>query len=299
MTTLSSANLDYSRPIKVAENVYWVGTYEPTANWLSSPYLVVEDDRAVLIDGGARSDFSTVLVKIMQTGLLPSAISTLVYQNYSPLVLGSVHLLEKIIARNDLQIITDRATAHFFEHRTSAAGILSLEEIDYKVTFPSGRVLEFIKIPFAHSSGSFVTYDHTSGILFSGDLFSSYIGDWSLPLQLHAKCFECTTFDDCPIHKAACPLAGILNFHKDIMSSERALRLALDKISGTPFKTIAPQRGSVIFNASDIVKVCELLASLKGVGVDGIIGEKSFVELGDTKPIKSRLLVSKECTMVN
>jgi hypothetical protein len=32
-----------------------------------------------------------------------------------------------------------------------------------------------------------------------------------------------------------------------------------------------------------------LLASLKGVGIDAIIGDRSFFELGNTSPIRDRL----------
>jgi hypothetical protein len=74
------------------------------------------------------------------------------------------------------------------------------------------------------------------------------------------------------------------------MSSQRALKLALDRMASVPFKVIAPQHGSIIHNSEDIVRVCDLLSSLEGVGIDGIIGDKSFHELGNTDPIKDRLL---------
>jgi len=86
-----------------------------------------------------------------------------------------------------------------------------------------------------------------------------------------------------------CQIRDILRFHQDMMSSERALRLALDRIAALPFRTIAPQHGSIICESEDIVVLCDLLASLKGVGIDAITGDRSFYELGDTSPIRDRL----------
>jgi hypothetical protein len=228
----------------------------------------------------------------MQTGLLPASISALVCQNYSPLLWGGMHLLEGIIARPDLKIITDRATGRFFEHGIGAAVVVSLEDIESRFVFPSGRVLEFIKVPFAHSAGSFVTFDRKSKVLFSGDLFSAYVEKWKLPLELDPRCLDCTDFSNCPNGVDPCPLPGILDFHREIMSSERALRAAVDRIAQLTFDLIAPYHGSVIHNSKHIVRVCELLSRLKGVGIDATLGDRCFVELGDVAPIRNRLLAS-------
>jgi hypothetical protein len=53
--------------------------------------------------------------------------------------------------------------------------------------------------------------------------------------------------------------------------------------------TIAPQHGSVIHDPEDIVLICNLLSALRGVGIDSVIGDRSFFNLGDTSPIERRL----------
>jgi flavorubredoxin len=61
------------------------------------------------------------------------------------------------------------------------------------------------------------------------------------------------------------------------MPSEKALRYSLEQILDIPFSMIAPQHGSIISNQEIQRYVFELLATLKGVGIDGIIeGEYTF-----------------------
>jgi hypothetical protein len=43
----------------------------------------------LVIDGGSRPDFATVMIKIMQTGIAPKQIQALVYQHYDPDLCGS------------------------------------------------------------------------------------------------------------------------------------------------------------------------------------------------------------------
>ena len=243
MPDITNLNLDYARPIKLSEDVYWVGSNDAESGGFSNPYIVHEDNEAVLIDGGSRADFPSVMMKVMEIGLTPSSIVALVYQNYTPRLCGSLPHLEVIIGRNDLKIISDQANHMFIQHYSESATLISLQDLDYQFTFSSGRTLRFINTPFAHSAGSFVTFDEKSGILFTGDLFSSYSAKLNLFLKLRAKCKNCEEFPDCPEKLEYCPIYDILRFHHNIMGSERALKYALEQIASVPFTTIAPQHG--------------------------------------------------------
>jgi hypothetical protein len=86
----------------------------------------------------------------------------------------------------------------------------------------------------------------------------------------------------------ACPVREIIEFHRHIMTSERALRLALEQIAHIPFSVIAPQHGSVIHEPADIVLISQCLASLKGVGIDHILGDRPFWGIGNIEPIRER-----------
>jgi hypothetical protein len=47
-------------PVSIAEGIYWVGYSDKNRGLHCNPYLIIEGDEAVLIDGGNRDDFSTV-----------------------------------------------------------------------------------------------------------------------------------------------------------------------------------------------------------------------------------------------
>jgi flavorubredoxin len=276
-------------PVKIAENVYWVGVHDVSSGSSSNSYLVLDDDEAVLIDGGSRSAFPAVTMKIIQTGISPSAIRALVFQNYNPSSCGSVAHFEAIIDRKELQIISDRTNHMFIQHFSHSASLLSLEDVNHQFRFSSGKQLQFISTPFVHSAGSFVTFDEQSGLLFTADLFSSSSSQWRLLFRPSSNCRVCKDLSNCQDRTIYCPILDILKFHQSIMASERALKSALDRIARVPFTAIAPQHGSIIDDAQDIVMVCELLSSLKDVGIDGIIGNKAFAELGDMTPLRERL----------
>ncbi len=55
------------------------------------------------------------------------------------------------------------------------------------------------------------------------------------------------------------------------MTSEKALRYALDVIAEIPAVMLAPQHGSVLSGPGDIETVSHRLMSLKGVGIDRIL----------------------------
>ena len=285
---------DYDRPIKVSSDVTWVGIHDTCSGWLSSPYLVIDGEEAVLIDAGGRADFAAIMMKIMQAGIVPASIVALIYQNHNPRLWSSLQHLEMMISKPDLKIVSDETNILFLQPYSELATVVSLDQLNYQLTLSSGRTLKFIKTPFAPGAGSFMTFDIKSGVVFTGDLFSTYSCQWNLFLEFKESCRTCGSrmWNEC--HNFSCPLTDILRFHREIMSSERALKLALDRLAELPFTTIAPQHGSVISKPEDIVLVCDLLSELKGVGVDGIIGGRSYGELGNVEPIRKRLLCGRK-----
>jgi hypothetical protein len=172
------------------------------------------------------------------------------------------------------------------------ATFLSLQDVDFAFRFSSGRTLRFIKTPYAHTAGSFITFDEKTGILFTSDLFSGYASAKDLFLHLGQPCRTCPNPGDmqrCAAGRTPCPIDGILSFHREIMTSERAIKLALEGMSKIPFTIIAPQHGGIIHEPEDVIHVCERLATLRGIGIDGISGDRPFAELGNITPIIERL----------
>jgi flavorubredoxin len=275
--------IDLESSIEIAEGIYWIGFYDQQAGLHCNPYLIVDNDEALVIDGGSRPDFATVMMKILQTGIVPDQIIALLYQHYDPDLCGSIPNFEDIIKRDDLRIISDSANLMFIRHYSVSARLLPLSKIDYQYRFSSGRTLQFIKTPYAHSGGSFVTFDPQSGILFSSDLFGSEGLEWELFLKLRPECIGCVELSDCPLGRSNCPINNILNFHKKLMPSAKALNYALKKILDIPFSMIAPQHGSVINDKKIIRYVFEQLTNLKGVGIDAIVKDDYDFKFGDLR----------------
>ena len=282
MPAISNLNLNYNRPLKIADDVYWVGVSNPEIGLQANPYLIIDDGEAVLIDGGSRPEFASVMMKILQTGLPPSSISTLLYQHYDPDLCGSIPNLEDIIDRTDLKIISQQENNVFIRHYAVRTRLTCMETLGRKLVLASGRTLRFIPTPYAHSPGSFVTYDEKSGIIFSSDLFGSYShgkDNFELFLSLPASCHTCTDLvplreqPDCATGKRGCQLSSIHRFHRKIMTSTKALRHAVDNIMDVNPAIIAPQHGMVITDRQDIATIAAFLRRMEDVGIDHLLKE--------------------------
>ncbi|PKN75042.1 MAG: hypothetical protein CVU52_06350 [Deltaproteobacteria bacterium HGW-Deltaproteobacteria-10] len=270
MPNPTNINLDYDYPVQIGEGIYWIGFYDKESGLHCNPYIIVDGEEAVVIDGGSRPDFPVVLMKILRTGVAPSSIVALIYNHYDPDLVGSVHNFESIIDRKDLKIISDASNNMFIRHYYVKTALSSVGAMDYEFKFSSGRKLQFIMTPYAHSQGSLVTFDSQSGIVFTSDVFGSIDKNWELFLKLDENCHDCEDQQECMMGKSHCPLRAIYQFHRNVMTSEKALRLAIKRIMALPVQMIAPQHGSVIRDAKDIQYISQMLASLKGVGIDGV-----------------------------
>ena len=283
MLNINSTNIDYDNPVEIAEGIYWVGFYDADSGLHCNPYLIIDNEEALVIDGGSRPDFATVMMKILQTGMDPNQIKALLYQHYDPDLCGSIPNFEDIIESSSLKIISDESSLMFIRHYSVASLMVSIEDMDYHYKFSSGRTLQFIKTPYSHSSGSFVTFDQKSGMLFTSDIFGSYGTEWELFLKLRPQCIDCVNLTKCPDDRENCPINNILNFHKIIMPSRKALKYALKKIIEVPFTAIAPQHGSIISDKKIMRYVFELLLSQKEVGIDRIIEDENTLHFSNLK----------------
>ena len=283
MLNAQSAKFDYEGPVEIYEGIYWIGFYDPQTGLHCNPYLIVDNEEALVIDGGSRPDFATVMMKILQAGIAPHQIKALLFQHYDPDLCGSIPNFEGIIKREDLKILSALKNLMFISHYSVSSQLIAIEKMNNKYEFSSGRTLEFIKTPYSHSLGSFVTFDTKSKILFTSDLFGSFGTEWELFFQLRPQCIDCVNLSECPEGRKNCPVNDILNFHKQIMPSRKALRYALCKILDVPFSMIAPQHGSVITDREIMRYVFEVLLSEKNIGIDGIVEDENILNFGNLK----------------
>ncbi|MCX7981941.1 MAG: MBL fold metallo-hydrolase [Syntrophales bacterium] len=263
-----SEKRNYNRPVEVASGIFWVGYNDPASHLHCNPYLIVDNGDAAIIDAGSRPDFAIVMLKILQTGISPGQISTLIYHHADPDLCGSILHMIDMCNNPNLKILSDpknNTFVSFYIERDKRHLLKSI--VDYPEGFKIGnRVLKFYPTPYAHTAGNFVTYDIQTGTLFSSDLFGSTSKDWNLYLELKENCYTCEKIDLCD----ECPLREIFEFHRTVMPSEKSLRFALETIEKLDARLIAPQHGSLIKNKKVIDYLIKQLKNLKGVGIDGI-----------------------------
>ncbi|MFA5636594.1 MAG: MBL fold metallo-hydrolase [Anaerovoracaceae bacterium] len=267
--------LDYLQPIEIAQGIFWVGFADVNIGLRCNPYLIVDGDEAVLIDGGSRDDFSTVMMKILRTGLDPSKIQRLIYQHFDPDLCGNLPHLEAVIDNKDLQIISHRENNVFIHFYSTATKKLCIETMGYSYTFGNGRRLEFIMTPYAHAPGNFMTYDCKTKTLFTSDIFGSYDSLWSLYLRELSACEDCSSPQTCYLTHRKCPIRGILSFHERVMNSAASLRYALEQIESKDVSLIAPQHGSLIRSPEQMKIVIRKLKELEHVGFDYFMQQKT------------------------
>ncbi len=270
--------LDYLQPIEIAEGVFWVGFADIRTELRCNPYLIVDGDEAVLIDSGNRDDFSTVMMKILRTGLAPSKIKRLIYQHYDPDLCGNLPHMEEVINNKDLQVISHKENNIFIQFISTTSKKLCIEEMNYSYTFESGRRLEFIMTPYAHAPGSFMTYDCKTKTLFSSDIFGSYDHLRSLYLGDVSRCFDCSIPEICDSNGYKCPLRGILSFHERVMNSAPSLRYAVEQVEilmeSKGISIIAPQHGSIMNTPQQMEIIIRKLKELEHIGFDFFIQQK-------------------------
>jgi len=260
--------LNYQEHIEIADGIFWVGYADNTAGLHCNPYLIVEGSEAVLIDGGSRNDFSTVMLKVMRAGISPNQICRLIYHHYDPDLCGNIPHLEALIHNQDLKLISHRENITFIRYYSTGVPMQCIEMINNEYIFSSGRRLRFIRTPYAHSPGSFMTYDTQTKTLFSSDLFGSYDSDWSLFSKIGQECVSCKAPATCPHTKGQCQLNGMLDFHQRIMTSAKALRYALEQVEKLDVAMIASQHGGLLKTKEAREVAIARLKALDTVGFD-------------------------------
>ncbi|HCD46674.1 MAG TPA: hypothetical protein DEQ64_23720 [Lachnoclostridium sp.] len=271
---MDKQDLNYKEYVEIAEGVYWVGFFDESAGLHCNPYLIVDGDEAVLIDSGSRDDFGTVMLKIMRTGISPGKISHLIYHHYDPDLCGNIPHIETLINSKDLKIISHHENNIFINYYSMSSQKLCIEQLGFHFEFSSGRRLEFIRTPYSHSPGSFITYDKKTKTLFSSDIFGSYDHNWSLYTLIGDVCKDCEPLKICPITRKVCQINGIINFHQRIMPSKKALLYALERIEELDISLIAPQHGSILDTSAAQEIVIKRLKELTEVGIDYFLKEE-------------------------
>ncbi len=212
--------------IAITRDIYWVGFVEETTRLQCNPYVLIDDQDIVLFDPGSIPDFPRVMRKIIDL-VNPRDISWIVTSHQDPDVCGSLAVVEDVIDNPDLRIAAHINTVRLIQHLGLRSEFYPVDRNDFRLKLRSGRVLDFIFLPYLHSPGAIATYDRKSRALFSGDFCGS--------LSKSADLFSMDGFPQ-----------TLDSFHQAYMPSNAVVRDGIKRLRDFQIDLLLPQHGSVI-----------------------------------------------------
>lgn len=227
-TTFQSGDaIDLRHAVEIGERTWWVGHYLPNDVFQCHAYLIEQGDQSALIDPGGYLTFPHVYQKVKE--VIPfSHIRYFICQHQDPDIAGALKSIDTMADRSrDAVIVTHWRAKELLKHYDLILPFWEVEEHNWEINLGS-RVLKFIFTPYLHFPGAFCTFDFSSGIMFSSDLFGGFVSKWSLIAR------DESYFED------------IRLFHEHYMPSREILLHGLMKLEKYPIRLIAPQHGSII-----------------------------------------------------
>ena len=231
--TLKGHPLDTEGPVRLFDrdghSVWWVGSQEDTP-FRCNAYLIVNGDMAILLDPGSASHHFEQVSHRVSCILPPEEVTHIVAHHQDADVISS---LPKWIELNpELVVVTTPRTRVLLPYfgLPDKVNWLDVSPNDNTVLeLPNGQVLAFFTAPFLHFPEACVTFDETTGFLYTGDVGAAIEKDWQLVVT------------DWDAHWQT-----MVPFHVFYMANNRALKGFVDKMRPFPIKAILPQHGSVI-----------------------------------------------------
>lgn len=213
--------------IQIADRIWWVGHKLENDVFQCHSYLIEQGDESVLIDPGSLLTFEHTLKKIEQ--ILPfHSIRYFICHHQDPDIAASLPQIDELIRREDALLVTHWRTRALLKHYNLKKLNFWLVDENAWTLKLEDRTLDFIFTPYAHFPGAFTSFDSSTGVLFSSDLFGGFTEQFQLFTE-NEDYFEQMK----PFHEHYIPSRDILDF-------------AVTSIQKHPVKIIAPQHGSII-----------------------------------------------------
>jgi diguanylate cyclase (GGDEF)-like protein len=211
---------------EIAKGIYWVGGSGQDGGLHCNPYLLVDEEEAVLIDPGSVLDFEYVFKNVCNIVPL-ERIKYVILHHQDPDLCSSVPLFEEKGAK--FTIVTHWRTQTLVKYYGIKSPYYLVNEHEHRLLLKSGRVINFVPTPYLHFPGAVASYDSQSQTLFSSDLFGAFSYEWTLYAG-----------DDY--------MERMKTFHEHYMPSNDILRPVMELMLRMDIAMIAPQHGSIINN---------------------------------------------------
>ncbi|WP_052315020.1 diguanylate cyclase [Thiocystis violascens] len=217
---------DTAHALEIAPRVWWVGHVLDDDVFQCHVYLIEQGDQSVLFDPGSRLTFPGTLRKIEE--VIPfTRIRYFVCHHQDPDITAALPLIDEMTDRPDAVIVTHWRAEALLKHYGLKMPFWLVDQHDWRLPLDD-RELRFVFTPYAHFPGAFCTFDPSTGVLFSSDLYGGFTARPTLVAQDESH-FE-----------------ALRPFHEHYMPSRDILNYALSRIEQYPVKIIAAQHGSII-----------------------------------------------------
>lgn len=194
----------------------------------SNQYMIVHDDRAVLLDPGGFGVMPHVLAEMLNY-VEPDQISAIMLSHQDPDIVGGLSTWMEVTSA---PVFLSRIWLRFMPHYGLKDITRFIGVPDEGMAWQDGDDFHLTIIPahFLHSEGQINVYDPVARILFSGDIGAATMPDED----------QNPFVDDFDAH-----IPNIEGFHRRYMCSNKAIRCWLDTIASYDIDMIAPQHGPI------------------------------------------------------
>jgi flavorubredoxin len=164
---------------QITRDIWWVGYIDSRIQCAHNPFLLMDNDEAVLVNPGSRADshFRTVRTKVKNL-IDPKKIKHIVILHHDPERCASLPLFEKLANRN-VKIYAPSEVVTSIAYYGGKKPIIALDDGD-SIILKSGRSLDFSATPGLPTIGSGFLYDSAGATVFSGNIVGLPSEDWNL-----------------------------------------------------------------------------------------------------------------------
>jgi len=220
---------DTSGAVEIADRVWWVGSIRTNDTFQCHPYLIEAGDHSVLIDPGSILSVDETLRRVEQVVPL-SSIRYVVCHHSDPDIAGGLGVIRAAMPSPDLRLVTEWRAETLLKHYDAGIPFLRVEDNGWALPIDGDRRLRFVLTPYLHFPGALVSYEESTGVLFSSDLFGGFTDGGRL-YATDQSYFE-----------------SMRPFHEHYMPSREILAAGLGRITRSfpRINLIAPQHGCII-----------------------------------------------------